>query len=483
MDNEETECFDVSFVKARAKNIVESNILCKQLRSIDRQCRRSISRIESELREERRFDRRLKREAKEFRNKDKLRQDKADEKIVAMEKHRRTALGKSRKTVWDVGDTLNKDMNENVNDEDMSVSGQGMAKEVLVEPKMFFWSQDSSTKLPVMSSFYGYRLNLQRSMTEVKLLGQQMYPEVKREIQSADTVFARSTSNLDLRRVKTSGQRGSIFDEDFCYEALKRAPPPSRENTNVTNTSEVRTASEMQTRENTYFEVPNVKTRENTFSSELKRHEKPGYEPNLKEVEKITRQESNVRKTPRIESRSSAFPKVQETHIEKSSPENINLDLKHAGSSEQLPQLSQRTAGTAMGCVRPRRKKAIVLSIKTREEATKQFQEVIMKKPSEKPKVLTELEQSYSNIPSLMNEINKLQTTIEFLPTPKNGQYSKSAFGLSMQSAISKKVLNRTTLPVAFRKNNNTMLKHYGTPFMEVRATTILNADRALTAE
>ena len=57
---------------------------------------------------------------------------------------------------------------------------------------MYFWSQDASTKEAVLTGFYGYRLSLQRSMTETKLLGQQTYvsppnstnQEYRRDIQA-----------------------------------------------------------------------------------------------------------------------------------------------------------------------------------------------------------------------------------------------------------------------------------------------------------
>ena len=460
MDDNEGECFDVSFIKARAKNIVESNILCKQLKRIDRQCRRSVSRIESELREERRFACRLKRDKKDYLLKDKDRRDKAVEK---MERNRKSGLGKPLKYVWDDDDAGNKA--EYDREEEMSVMGQGMRKEASCQPKMYFWSQDSSTKLPVVSSFYGYRLSLQRSMTEVKLLGQQMYPDVARETQSADPYFYRSGVISDQRRAKTSTDPGGLFDEDFCYEALKRAPPPTRENTNL---SELRTISGLQTRNNSSLNAHDVRNK----AHDTKLNETTAVDDKAEEHDEVTIQELNVggEKPHTNEKIQSSLPQVKNSHAEKTAPENISLDLKQA--DDTLPQLSQRSVGTIKGTIRPpTRRRFNKVGIKTRSEATKQFQAVTMKKTAEKPKVLAELEQSYSQIPSLMNEINKMQTTIEFLPKAQTGHYSKSAFGISMQSAISKKVLNNTALPAAFRKNNNTMLKHYGAPFMEVRAT------------
>jgi hypothetical protein len=465
MDDNEGECFDISFIKARAKNIVESNILCKQLKGIDRQCRRSVSRIESELREEKRFANRLIRDKKNYIITDKDRRDRAIEK---MEKHRKSGLGKPLKYVWDDADATNREDHDH--DEDMSVMGQGMKKEAPCQPKMYFWSQDSSTKLPVLTSFYGYRLSLQRSMTEVKLLGQQMYPEVVRETQSADPYFYRSSGVSDKRRVKTSTTADGLFDEDFCYEALKRAPPPSRENTNL---SEVRTVSGLHTRNNSSLNAHDVRTRANTSTNDTKRNETITSETSAEELEEVKIKELDTDVKEKLSTNDKiqqSFPKVKNSRLEKTSPEYISLDLKQ--SDENLPQLSQRSVGATKGTLRPpTRRRYNKVNIKTRAEATKQYQAVTMKKTIEKPKVLTELEQTYSHIPSLMNEINKMQTTIEFMPKAKTGHYSKSAFGISMQSAISKKVLNNLALPAAFRKNNNTMLKHYGAPFMEVRAT------------
>lgn len=486
MANEVAACFDISFMKARAKNVVEGNILCKQLKNLDRQYRRSVSSIESDIREERRFATRLKVESKEYRAKNLVEKDKTDVKIETIERHRKTALAKPKKSLWNISERMNSE------DDEMSVLGQGMVKKKPCQPKMFFWSQDSSTNLPVMTSFYGYKLNVQNSITEAKLLGQQMYPELC-ESPSTETVATVGTS--DLQNTKTSGAPGIKMFVEVSSEAAKRFPLPTREDTSV---GEKRTTGDMKMSRNSI--VGETKSKE----SELKKKEKMYNESKTKDLGKVYAWDTPVSRANHSgrthaweempgtrekelsklyardissvnDSRSRTFPNLQDIRTEKSSPENINLDLRSPDSKQPLPQLLQRTAGTATGSARPPYRKVAMLHVRSKrgKEATKHYQSVIYNQTKEQPNVIAEVEQSYSEVPTLMNEIKRLQTTIEFLPQGKPSRYSNSAFGLSMQSVISKKVLNNSLLPVAFRKINNTMLRHYATPFMAVGAVKI----------
>ncbi|KAL4238867.1 hypothetical protein ACF0H5_003574 [Mactra antiquata] len=478
MDIEVAETFDISYIKARAKNLVEGNILCKEIRRIDRQFRRSLMRIESGINEEKRFVKKLKSDANDYKEKDKTSYSKAEEKFLKMEKRRKRAYISSKmgKKVHLSPETFVKSDNK---DEEMSVMGEKVFKPVIHKPKMYFWSQDASTKLAVMTSFYGYQLNVKRSMTEVKLLGQQMYPDENRAVQSADPVTSRNASSTDIRRAKTSVPINISDDEFFYNNVVKHVPPP---------TPKMLTANDLRTRENSFLNDP--KSRENSFVEiyingiDHDEHAESRTVPvsrntvsRAKTSSKTSTYDLNKEKMFRNDSRPKTFSTMQESpigYIEKSSPEKIHVDMKNSEKKdkEKLPILQQRSVGTANGVVRPTKRPPGIM-LKTRGEVTRQNQENMSNRSDDQGKTITDLERSYSDIPVLMTEINKLKTSIEFMPKPKSGSYSKSTFGLNMQNAIKKKVFTKSGLPTPFKKNHNTMLKHYGTPLMEQKAPRI----------
>lgn len=478
MDNEGAESFDISFIKARAKNLVEGNILNKQLRRIDRQFRRSLMRIESGINEEKRFSKKLKTDKQDYKDKDEASNLRITAKFLKMEKLRKKAYI-STKSGSRAKNQPSRNNGIDCEEDDISVSGERLFKPVVQQPKMYFWSQDASTKLAVMTSFYGYQLNVKRSMTEVKLLGQQMYPDDKRVVQSADPTvsLSRYNSMTDVRRAKTSVPANYPEDE-FFYNAIKQVPPP---------TPKMLTTGDLKARENSYMNDP--KSRENSFievyinevdnEDQAENRTLPvsrNAESRTKTSNKINNMDIFKDKSTHGDNRPKKFPKMLESpigYIEKAAPEKINVDMLQAEGKQTFPLLTQRSVGTANGVVRPTKRPGFPL--KTRGEATRHQQEILSNRSDDQPKVMTELERSYSHIPILMSEINRLKTTIEFMPKAKCGHYSKSAFGLSMQSAIKKKVFNKSGLPTPFKKNHNTMLKHYGTPIMEQKAAGIQN--------
>lgn len=292
-----------------------------------------------------------------------------------------------------------------------------------VKPRMFFWSQDASTKLPTPTAFYGYELGLQRPLTEVKLLGQDVYQGTKyRATQSADPRSLRETFP-PLRNVHTS-MYPRVVDGEILLERSK---------------------TDIQTHHETKPVVNLAKTKH--------------------------------------------FAKIYDLKFEttkKCDPEELNLNLKrYSESQENLASDQNKTAPKSTGLWpgdpkaidsvrRPRRRIAEMLrNFKTREEARRCYREMLLRTPCSRncqvPKVVTELENSYNDIPVLAGEANRLKYDVERDPTLDGKQYAKSTFGVNMQTSISKKVLNKKALPVAFRKCNNTFLKHYGGPIMEMK--------------
>lgn len=417
MDTEDTARLDESVVKTKARNNVETNILNKKIKQIDKQCRAQVTRIQTAITEERRFHRRLKRQAKKFS------EDNDIDQVITKRMDNIKNNGLYSRNSRSRPKTDNGESKNGETETDMFVSGQRFPPENCRQPAMYFWSQDASTKLPVMSSFYGYRLSLQRSMTEVKLLGQQVYPENRRETQSADPMMLRNNSSGEVRKGKSGVQRFHLdFDDEMLIPSPKGAPPPTREKSYVSD-------------------FP-LKTPERSVSAfELKQ------------------------RLPRLDTPASMKPKT---------PENMTLNMR-LGEEVLDNVLSQRTAGLATrGSLRSPTKKR-VLQLKTRSEATKEYQELLSHKTNVQPKVLTDLDRSYSHVPTVMEEVNRLKNSTT-LPDRRlrANQYTKSAFCLSMQNAISKKVFAKSALPVAFRKNHNTFLKHYSTPMMEVKASKML---------
>ena len=292
-----------------------------------------------------------------------------------------------------------------------------------VKPRMFFWSQDASTKLPTPTAFYGHELGLNRPLTEVKLLGQDVYQGTKyRATQSADPRPVKETMP-PIRNVHTS-QYPRVAVKEVLLERSK------------TDTS-------IQTGRETKPVVNLAKTKH--FAKIYDLFESP----------------------------------------KKCDPEELNLNLRQPNNQEKTAGGQNKTAPKphtvwagdpkAIDSVRrPRRKIAEMLrNFKTREEARRCYREMLLRTPCSRncqvPKIITELESTYNEIPMLVNEINKLKTDVERDPTIDGKQYTKSTFGVNMQTTISKKVLNKKGLPVAFRKSNSTFLKHYGGPIMEMK--------------
>ena len=286
-----------------------------------------------------------------------------------------------------------------------------------VKPRMFFWSQDASTKLPTPTAFYG--CEIQRPLTEAKLLGQDVYHGSKyRATQSADPRPTRDP--IPVRHSYTSGYPRVADSGEIMLERSKTDIPLHNDKKPVVN-------------------LANTKH----------------------------------------------FAKIYDLKFEatkKCDPEELNLNLKRpTDNQENLAGLQTKPANTWVGdpkaidsVRRPRRKIAeMLLNFKTREEARRCYREMLVRTPCSKncqvPKVVTELEKTYSEIPMLVSEINRLKTDVERDPTLDGKQYTKSTFGLNMQTSISQKVLNKKGLPVAFRKSNNTYLKHYGAPIMETK--------------
>lgn len=419
MDTDDTQRLDNSVVKNRAKNNVETNILNKKIKLIDKQCRAEITRIQTAIKEERKFQRRLKRQATQFHKNDDV------DQFVTRRMDNRKNNGLYSRNSRSRAQADSEELRHEESDNEMFVSGQRFMADDMSTPKMYFWSQDSSTKMPVMSSFYGYRLSVQRSMTEVKLLGQQMYPENRRETQSADPAMLRSISYDNLRKTKTADSRvpkfNSCFEEGVFTPTPKGGPPPTRASEIAPRTPE---------RSFSALELKDVK-------SKLPRLETPGRA-------NLTTPDNNIAVNTR--------------------PGEENLDTV----------MSLRTAGLATrGSLRSPSKKR-VLHLKTRSEATREYQELLSHKPQpQTTKVITDLDRSYSHVPTVMEEVNRLNNN--GLDRRQNGQqYTKSAFCLNMQNTISKKVFTKSALPVAFRKNHNTFLKHYRAPILEVKATKML---------
>ena len=316
--------------------------------------------------------------------------------------------------------------NENLrnSEESIFVSGYRLSSGD-VKPRMFFWSQDASTKLPSPTAFYGYEQELKRPLTEEKLLGQDVYYGSKiRPTQSADPRTSRDTLSLPIRNVYTSGNPKFADGEKIPVLERAKSDIPVRTNTN-------------------HHAVNLAKTKH--------------------------------------------FAKIYDTKYETSKtsdPEELKLNLKReTGSQENLPGILTKTIPKpsnlwvgdpkAIDSVRrPRRRIAeMLLNFKTREEARRCYREMLLRTPCSRncqvPKIVTELEKTYNEIPMLVSEINRLKTDVERDPTLDGKQYTKSTFGSHMQNSISRKVLNKKMLPVAFRKTNNTLLKHYGESVME----------------
>ena len=424
MDKEECKRIDESVVRTRAINKVETNILNKKIKLIDRQCRAEITRIQTAITEEKKFHRNLKRQAKQFQHDNNVDQFimRRMDNIKNNGLYSRNSRSRTR--------AESEDLRNGDSDTDMFISGQRFPADEVSTPKMYFWSQDASTKMPVMSSFYGYRLSVPRAMTEVKLLGQQVYSDNRRETQSADPNLLRSTSYDTVRKLRTNDpQHHPRFHldlgEELCSPSPKNAPPP---------------------------------TREKSFASELAMPERAVSAFELKDMKT---------KLPRLET---------PLQTARATPDN-NIALNMRPGEDNMENLmSLRTAGLATrGSLRSPSKKVRVLHMKTRGEATREYQELISHKPhAQTTKVATDLERSYSHVPSVMEEMNRLNTSNDFENRNNGNQYTKSTFCLNMQNTISKKVFTKSALPVAFRKNHNTFLKHYRTPILEIKATKML---------
>ena len=314
------------------------------------------------------------------------------------------------------------DLSPRQNEDSIFVSGYRLSSGN-VKPRMFFWSQDSSTKLPTPTAFYGYE-HPPRPLTEVKLLGQDVYyGNTFRATQSADPRPTRE--KLPTRSAYTSGD--PKFDDVEKIPVLERAKtdiPNHNDNKHVVNLAKT----------NNFAKIYDLR-----------------YEP----------------------------PKACD-------PVELKLNLKkETGSQENLSGLLTKSAPKpsnlwvgdpkAIDSVRrPRRRIAeMLLNFRTREEARRCYREMLLRTPCSKncqvPKIVTELEKTYNEIPMLASEVNRLKSDVERDPTIDGKQYTKSKFGVNMQTSISKKVLNKKGLPVAFRKTNNTFLKHYGGSIMEER--------------
>ena len=294
-----------------------------------------------------------------------------------------------------------------------------------IKPRMFFWSQDASTKLPTPTAFYGHELGLNRPLTEVKLLGQDVYQGMNyRATQSADPRPVAKETMPPIRNVHTS-QYPRVVERELVLER-------SKTDTNI-------------------------------------------------QLGKETKPVVNLAKTKH-------FAKIYDLldTPKKCDPEELNLNLRQPDSQEKTTAKQSKAVSKphavwagdpkAIDSVRrPRRKIAEMLrNFKTREEARRCYREMLLRTPCSRnchvPKItMNELESTYNEIPMLASEINKLKTDVERDPTIDGKQYTKSAFGVNMQTTISKKVLNKKGLPVAFRKSNSTFLKHYGGPIMEMK--------------
>ena len=293
-----------------------------------------------------------------------------------------------------------------------------------VKPRMFFWSQDASTKLPTPTAFYGHELGLNRPLTEVKLLGQDVYQGTKyRATQSADPRPAERETMPPIRNIHTSHPR--VTEKELVLERSKT--------------------------------------------------------DSIIQLGKETKPVVNLAKTKHF---AKIYDLLETPKKAQCDPDELNLNLRQSDNQEKSVRQSKSVtkphaiwAGDpkAIDSVRrPRRKIAEMLrNFKTREEARRCYREMLLRTPCSRncqvPKILNELESSYNEIPMLASEVNKLKTDVERDPTIDGKQYTKSTFGENMQTTISKKVLNKKGLPVAFRKSNSTFLKHYGGPIMEMK--------------
>ena len=440
MEIEEQQRNDISYCKAKAKNNAENNILVKRLKQIDKQCRGELIKIEKQILKEKRFSRRLKIQRIKYK-----RQDSVDEVIMKKLKNIKSMSAglpeQARPRTSNSTATAAWAATQNA-EENISVNGRRVTHEPFyVPPKMFFWSQDSSTKEAVLTGFYGYRPNFKRTMTDIKLLGQDTYVkpkpqfaehEIRRDIQTADAVLR--TCNVrndvyDRRLIKTSDYpKVSEFDEDLLDRVLCRVPPPSRE-------------------------VTRMALENNAIPEEADTAQAP--------------QRVNDVKPKRLD-HSLLLPKPPETPVKPGTADGLMINMRRSDSTEQL--VSQRTAGvTSRGSLRtPTIKMKRLLPERTREEATRELQE-FMKQRARSPRAKAKrvLERSYTQVPAVISEASRVRSDTEPNLTMNSGQYTKSKYNLEMQSVVSKKVLKKGSLPAHFRKSNNTILKHYGTPRLE----------------
>ncbi|KAH3856756.1 hypothetical protein DPMN_099350 [Dreissena polymorpha] len=416
MDTEEVERQDISYVKAKAKNNVETRILEKTLRQIDKQRHCELTRIAVRILSAKRFARGLRQQGKKYKDVNNV------DEVISHKKDNIKQSGRTSVMMRSASKLRNGD-NVIINDADsvdgLNVAGQKMPTEEYhyVPPKMFFWSQDASTKEAVLTGFYGYKYGLQRPMTEVKLLGQRAFPEplytaseIRRDVHTADEIFRHRSSlntSLDPRRIYTSGVPKTIFDDDNMDGGQITDPPPTREVTFVRNTP------------------------------------------------------SQNMRNPSGQDKRTKLPKLENT-VRPSSPQGLSINLKRSESAETV--VSHRTAGLASrGSLRtPRVRMKNPLQLQTNEDPVRERNETISAKTKIlKPAKNAELERSYAKVPVILAEVLRLNSTGDVDPKPILGQYAKSQFRVNMQNTTSKRVLNRSPLPASFRKRNNTLLKHY----------------------
>lgn len=415
MDTEEVVRQDISYVKAKAKNNVETRILEKRLRQIDKQRHCELSRIIGRILSAKRFARGLRHQEKKYQDVNNV------DEVINHKKDNIKQSGRTSVMMRSASKLRNGD-NVNENDADsvdgLNVAGQKMSTEEYhyVPPKMFFWSQDASTKEAVLTGFYGYKYGQQRPMTEVKLLGQRTFPEpqylpseIRRDVHTADEIFRHRTglnTSLDPRRIYTSGVPKTIFDDDHVNCPQIKDPPPTREVTFMNSPAQ------------------------------------------------------NIR-SPSGQDIRTKLPKLENT-VRPSSPQGLAINMKRSESAETV--VSHRTAGKATrGSLRtPRVRMKNPLQLGTNEDPERERNMTI----SDKTKILKsskndDLERSYAKVPVILAEVQRLNSTGDVDPKPQLGQYTKSQFRVNMQNTTSKRVLNRGKLHASFRKRDNTLLKHY----------------------